>query len=187
MKNTVQSATLEAMIEGIWNMRQQQSQLRDCKIPTELRTWLYASGSLTQQLTDLAQGIFKVKPNAEHFQRLSLKDAQWLKMPAHHTAWVRESYLYGCEAQPWVKAKSIFPILSLQGRARIFQHIGNKPIGYFLFQRTTPVCERRVLWLEDGWTRQSCYTWHGCKFIVQETFLPAFEQYLQQYSLRTSS
>jgi len=34
--------------------------------------------------------------------------------------------------------------------------------------------------LADGWTRQSCYTWHGCKFIVQETFLPAFEQFLQQ-------
>ncbi|MFI8026208.1 chorismate--pyruvate lyase, partial [Acinetobacter baumannii] len=32
----------------------------------------------------------------------------------------------------------------------------------------------------EGWTRQSCYTWHGCKFIVQETFLPAFEAFLYQ-------
>jgi chorismate--pyruvate lyase len=180
MKNTLQSATLQLMIEGRLNMQQQQSQMRDRRIPAELTKWLYASGSLTQQLTDLAQGIFKVEPNAEHFQRLSLADAQWMQMPAHHTAWVRESHLYGCEAKPWVKAKSIFPIQSLQGRARIFQHIGKKPIGHFLFQRTTPACERRVLLLEDGWTRQSCYTWHGCKFIVQETFLPAFEQYIQQ-------
>ena len=100
MKNTLQSATLQLMIEGRLNMQQQQSQKRDRRIPAELTKWLYASGSLTQQLTDLAQGIFKVEPNAEHFQRLSLADAQWMQMPAHHTAWVRESHLYGCEAKP---------------------------------------------------------------------------------------
>jgi chorismate--pyruvate lyase len=145
-----------------------------------LKPWLYASGSLTQQLTDFAGGVFKVQPIEEHYQRLLRADAQWMNMPHQHTSWVRESYLYGCEDSPWVKAKSIFPILSLQSRARIFQHIGKKPIGWFLFQRTNPVCQRRVILLEDGWTRQSCYTWHGCKFIVQETFLPAFERFIQQ-------
>lgn len=148
-------------------------------ISKELNPWLNASGSLTQQLTDLAGGAFSVKPFREHFQRLSFNDAKWMKMPMHHTSWVRESYLYGSEEHAWVKAKSIFPILSLQKKARIFQHIGTKPIGLFLFQRTQPVCDRRVILLEDGWTRQSCYTWHGCKFIVQETFLPSFERFIQ--------
>ena len=146
----------------------------------QLKPWLYASGSLTQQLTDLANGQFSVVPVKEHFQRLIQTDATWMKMPHHHTSWVRESLLFGSEKAPWVKAKSIFPILSLQKRARIFQHLGTRPIGWFLFERTTPLCERRVIWLDDGWTRQSCYTWHGCKFIVQETFLPAFEQFLAQ-------
>lgn len=150
------------------------------EINPELKTWLYASGSLTQQLTDLAKGSFKVLPTQEHFQRLHFIDSQWMNMPPQHTSWVRESYLYGCDEQPWVKAKSIFPILSLQSRARIFQHIGKKPIGWFLFHRTNPNCQRRVILLEEGWTRQSCYTWHGCKFIVQETFLPAFEQFIQR-------
>lgn len=149
------------------------------QMPTALREWLYASGSLTQQLTDLAGGQFRVEPQQEHFQRLEFVDSRWMQMPHQHTSWVRESYLYGCEEQPWVKAKSIFPILSLQKRARIFQHIGSKPIGWLLFQRTNPNCERRVIYLEEGWTRQSCYTWHGCKFIVQETFLPAFEHFIQ--------
>jgi chorismate--pyruvate lyase len=148
-------------------------------IPAGLKTWLYASGSLTEQLTQLGQGQFSVQPAREQFQRLSFSDAKWMQMPYQHTAWVRESYLYGCETVPWVKAKSIFPILSVQKKARIFQHIGRKPIGWFLFQRTTPQCERRVLHLPDGWTRQSCYTWHGCKFIVQETFLAEFETFLQ--------
>lgn len=153
------------------------------QIPAELKTWLQASGSLTQQLTDVAQGQFSVKPVKEHYQRLNFMDATWMQVPFHHTSWVRESYLYGCEQQPWVKAKSIFPIQSLQRRARIFKHIGTKPIGWFLFERTEPKCERRVIWLDEGWTRQSCYTWHGCKFIVQETFLPAFLQYLRKTKL----
>ena len=153
------------------------------QIPLELKTWLYASGSLTQQLTDLAGGVFSVQPIQEHYKRLTFIDSQWMKMPHQHTSWVRESYLFGCEEQPWVKAKSIFPILSVHAKARLFKHIRNKPIGKFLFQRTNPQCERRVLFLEEGWTRQSCYTWHGCKFIVQETFLPAFEQFLKQQSI----
>ena len=155
--------------------------MRDQHFPPELKTWLFAQGSLTQQLTEVADGIFKVQPIHEHFQRMSRIDSQWMKMPPQHTSWVRESYLFGCEAEPWVKAKSIFPILSLQKKARLFRHIRNKPIGWFLFQRTNPACERRVIYLEEGWTRQSCYTWHGCKFIVQETFLPAFEQFIRQH------
>lgn len=154
------------------------------QMPIELKTWLYASGSLTQQLTDLADGCFKVEPTQESFQRLNFVDAKWMKMPYQHTSWIRESYLYGCDVEPWVKAKSIFPILSLHRRARIFKHIGKKPIGWFLFQRTCPDCERRVILLEEGWTRQSCYTWRGCKFIVQETFLPAFQQFLERKSIQ---
>ncbi|MDS7929839.1 chorismate lyase [Acinetobacter sp. V102_4] len=162
-------------------MRKRQPVLKqDKNLNPELKKWLYASGSLTQQLTDLGGGQFSVKPFKEHFQRLTFADSQWMNMPHTHTSWVRETYLYGSEAEPWVKAKSIFPILSLQKKARIFQHIGSTPIGFFLFQRTTPLCDRRVIRLPEGWTRQSCYTWHGCKFIVQETFLPAFEAFLHQ-------
>ncbi|TCM66635.1 chorismate lyase [Acinetobacter calcoaceticus] len=144
----------------------------------ELKSWLYASGSLTQQLKSLAGGVFRVEPTQQYFKKMNFLDSKWMQMPFHHTSWVRESLLYGCEDQPWVKATSIFPILSLQGKARLFQHIGSQPIGRFLFQRHQPLCQRRVLYLADGWTRQSCYTWHGCKFIVQETFLPAFEQFI---------
>ena len=148
-------------------------------LPEHLATWLSASGSLTQQLTQLADGQFHVERIAEHYQALRLQDAQWLKMPHHHVSWVRESYLFGHQAQPWVKAKSIFPIMSLNKRARIFKHIGNRPVGHYLFERTNPQCERRIILLEEGWTRQSCYTWHDCKFIVQETFLEAFERFIQ--------
>lgn len=152
-------------------------------IPQDLHFWLYADGSLTQQLTKLAQGQFSVVLIGEKMQKISRADAQWLGVPYGQIAWVRESYLYGSTTQPWVKAKSIFPIQSLKKRARIFPHIRQRPIGKILFQRTKPQCQRRVLTLADGWTRQSRYVWHHCPLIVQETFLPAFEQFLQEQSL----
>lgn len=160
-----------------------QAQKRLKNIPPYLYDWLYASGSLTQQLTRLAHGQFHVQPIQSSFERLTFKDSQWLNMPSSHTSWVREAFLFGCEDEPWVKATSIFPILSLQRKARIFRYLGKRPIGFFLFQRTFPLCERRVIYLSEGWTRQSVYTWHGCKFIVQETFLPTFEQFIQDMSI----
>jgi chorismate--pyruvate lyase len=69
---------------------------------------LYASGSLTQQLTDLGEGAFHVERLNEQFQRLTFNDSQWMQMPAHHIAWVRETNLYGNQAQAWVKAKVFF-------------------------------------------------------------------------------
>ncbi len=150
-------------------------------VPDYLQKWLYRGGSLTQQLTQLAQGHFYVLLKSEQYQRLTLQDSVWLAMPSHHVAWVRESELYGCQAVPWVKAKSIIPILSLQKQARQFKTLKQRPMGKLLFYRTQPMCERRVLYLPEGWTRQSCYTWHGCKLIVQETFLPEFELFLQQH------
>ncbi|MBF7682938.1 chorismate lyase [Acinetobacter sp. B5B] len=147
-------------------------------IPDVLQSWLYASGSLTAQLTQLSEGQFKVTPVKERFERQKREYNQWLNMPLHHTAWVREALLYGSESFPWVKATSIFPITSIQKRARIFKTLGNRPIGWFLFQRTSPVCERRILKLDEGWARQSHYRWHGCSFMVQEIFLVSFEEYL---------
>lgn len=147
-------------------------------LPTHLRPWLLASGSLTQQLTQLAGGEFSVNVIREHYQRVSLMESQWLAVPHTQQAWIRESELYGCERMPWVKAKSIIPQQSLQKKARLFKQLKQKPMGKLLFQRIQPQCERRVIRLPEGWTRQSCYTWYGCKLIVQETFLDAFETFI---------
>lgn len=146
-----------------------------------LLPWLLASGSLTQQLTQLAQGQFRVQAVSQHFAKPSRLDSQWLHVPAHELVWLRRSLLFGCDVQPWVKAHSFFPLRSLSGQGQRFRHLGNRPVGQLLFERTRPSCERRVIKLPEGWTRQSCYTWHGKRLIVQETFLPAFIDYLKQH------
>lgn len=148
-----------------------------------LYDWLYATGSLTQQLTQLGQGQFHVEPKQSYFQRPTRQDTVFLQVSHQHTAWFREVLLYGSENMPWVKARSIFPIMGLQKKARIFKTLGQKPIGHFLFQRTTPLCERRVFLTEHGWARQSRYTWHGYNFMVEEIFLPSFVGFLKQKNL----
>lgn len=150
-------------------------------IDSVLLPWLLASGSLTQQLTQLAQGQFSVQAVSQHFAQPSRLNSQWLRVPAHELAWQRESLLFGNGQQPWVKALSIFPLRSLSGQGRRFRHLGNRPVGQLLFERTRPSCERRVIKLPEGWTRQSCYTWHGKRLMVQETFLPTFIDYLKQH------
>ena len=118
-------------------MRKRQPVLKQEKtLNPELKTWLYASGSLTQQLTELGGGKFSVKPFKEHFQRLTFADSQWMNMPHTHTSWVRETYLYGSDVEPWVKAKVFFPF-KVYKKARIFQHIGSKPIGLFISKNNT--------------------------------------------------
>ncbi len=91
--------------------------IQQLQLSTGLKQWLIADGSLTQQLTQLSNGQFHVIPINEHYQRLSQIDAMWLNMPEQHIAWVRESHLYGSDDMPWVSAKSIFPILSLNKQA----------------------------------------------------------------------
>ena len=77
-------------------MRNKQAcNVQNAQLSPELKTWLYAQGSLTQQLTDAAGGLFKVQPIQEHYQRMTLLDSQWMLMPHQHTSWVRESYLFG--------------------------------------------------------------------------------------------
>lgn len=149
------------------------------KIPNHLRKWLLSSGSLTKKLTQLAGGEFYVQRKKEGYQKLNVSECQLLDMPYVQLAWVREVELYGTNGQAWVKARSIIPMKSVQNKAKCFQALKNRPMGHLLFHRYQPKCERQVFKTEDGWMRQSCYTWYGCKLIVQETFLAAFEQHIR--------
>lgn len=118
----------------------QPNRIKGKDIPTALKKWLYASGSLTQQLTDLGGGEFHVERIREHYQRLAFDDSKWMDMPAHHIAWVRETYLYGSESQAWVKAKSIFPILSLQKKPEYLNTSEiSQLVGFYFNVRILPV------------------------------------------------
>lgn len=144
------------------------------RIPAHLISWLLAEGSLTRQLTHKAHGQFHVEPFFQGFDRVPLYESKWLHIPNDQKAWVREVYLYGDQSEPWVKARSIMPIYTLQGRGRCLKYLGNRSLGSVLFARHPPHCIRQIAKLSDGWARRSLYTWYGQPLIVQEVFLDAF-------------
>ena len=154
------------------------------KRPPLLWSWLTAHGSLTQQLRQQASGQFRVQPLREQLMRPTADEARLLSIPTGQWAWVREVYLFGADDVPWVFARSVIPISSLQGQARRLRYLGRRSLGSLLFARQAPACTRQVACLPQGWARRSRYVWHGQPLLVQECFLPAFIAHLEQTACR---
>ncbi|MFB2579329.1 chorismate lyase [Acinetobacter sp. c2-A9] len=148
--------------------------------PKPLQAWLLAQGSLTKQLTTFANGQFRVQVIANGWQKLDTVTAQRLGCRPQQLAWVRESFLFGSSHLPWVKARSIIPMPSLQKQARIFRYIRQRPMGKILFFRQNPTGQRWCDKTQLGYARQSCYLWQGCQVLVEEIFLDAFQQFLNK-------
>ena len=152
--------------------------------PTELLSWLNTEGSLTALLEVKAGQPLRVERSFEGYRLLSLVQKRQFGMKGAalsrpQLAWVREVYLYGNDELPWVQAQSLFPLSSLQGRAKRLQQLKSTPIGYVLFKRSRTLPNKRCIeQTSDGWQRQTLYDWYGRKLLISETFLPQFEQKL---------
>ena len=148
--------------------------------PSELLDFLNTEGSLTAMLEVKAGQPLRVKRNFEGYRLLSLAQKKQLGIKGAALsrpllAWVREAQLYGNDERPWVQAQSIFPLVSLKGRARRLQQLKSTPIGYVLFKRSrTLPNQRSIEKTAEGWQRQTLYDWYGRKILISETFLAAF-------------
>lgn len=143
-----------------------------------LLPWLMARGSLTAKFEALSGQKLQVISTFEGRTTLGFAECKKLQLSPQrpYAAWVRESLLYGEKGQPaWVKARSVFPFISLVGDARQLLNLGTTPIGYVMFGRQGARLTKRWFELtEDGWMRTSLYDWQGRQLLVSETFLPAF-------------
>ncbi len=148
--------------------------------PSELLDFLNTEGSLTAMLEVKAGQPLRVKRNFEGYRLLSLAQKKQLGVKGAALsrpllAWVREAQLYGNDERPWVQAQSIFPLVSLKGRARRLQQLKSTPIGYVLFKRSrTLPNQRSIEKTAESWQRQTLYDWYGRKILISETFLAAF-------------
>ena len=148
--------------------------------PSELLDFLNTEGSLTAMLEVKAGQPLRVERSFEGYRLLSLAQKKQLGVKGAALsrpllAWVREAQLYGNNEQPWVQAQSIFPLVSLKGRARRLQQLKSTPIGYVLFKRSrTLPNQRSIEKTAEGWQRQTLYDWYGRKILISETFLAAF-------------
>ena len=148
--------------------------------PSELLDFLNTEGSLTAMLEVKAGQPLRVERSFEGYLLLSLAQKKQLGVQGATLsrpllAWVREAQLYGNDEQPWVQAQSIFPLVSLKGRARRLQQLKSTPIGYVLFKRSRTLPNQRFIEkTAEGWQRQTLYNWYGRKIMISETFLAAF-------------
>lgn len=165
-------------------------------IPDDIRDWLVDSASLTLRIKKLCQsnamGDFSVRllrqgmaiPSNDEVQRLSLQSRRY--------ALIREVLLF-CGTTPVIFARTVIPIKTLTGPQRQLGHLGNRPLGEFLFSQ--PGLHRdamEVAILKNGhqlfdstldslhgqsvpsevWARRSVFCLREKPLLVAEVFLP---------------
>ncbi len=153
-----------------------------------LLSWLLDKSSLTTKLVKLSKGNFKVKVLRQIRTRASRSEAQALGISRHSIVLVREVLLMG-NHQPWVFARSLLPLSSLNGSLRHLRKQGTRPLGAFLFSQ--PHLQRGAIALAQisqhhayvpptlldnvaVWGRRSVFYIDSKPLLVSEVFLPSF-------------
>jgi len=106
--------------------------LRDSRVHGPARYWLQVEGSFTRALQGQCRRSFHVEVQHEGFAVPTREEAKQLAIPARQRAWIREVRLCG-DGEPWVLARTIIPLACLEGRGRRLRHLGNRPLGAYLF------------------------------------------------------
>jgi chorismate--pyruvate lyase len=134
-------------------------------------------------------GGFKLALLSQVRTRPLPREARILNFPQRRFALIREVLLC-CRDVPWIFARSVLPLATLQGRYRRIAHLGAKPLGDVLFScsglkrgeiRVLPlyadppmyaICTN-VLGKEpvDAWMRQSVFELDRAPLLVSEVFL----------------
>ncbi|HWV15283.1 MAG TPA: chorismate lyase [Cellvibrio sp.] len=155
---------------------------------SHLRPWLLDKSSLTAKLITLSRGNFRVQVLRQTYARPSRSEAKALGVAPHHLSLIREVILEG-NNQPWVFARSVLPLTSLQGRLRHLRKQGTRPLGAFLFSQPqlsrSPIALALIsrhhnyvpeILLGDTpvWGRRSIFYLYGKPLLVSEVFLSDF-------------
>lgn len=94
--------------------------------------WLFDPGSLTQRLRALCGNCFRVHVLSQRWSRPRYDEAHALQLRLDAWAWTREVQLL-CGDQPWVFARTLIPMRTLNSWGRRLTQLGNKPLGAVLF------------------------------------------------------
>ncbi len=159
------------------------------------REWLVDSASLTLRIKKHCRsnelGCFSVKLLRQGMGIPSNDEVQRLKLRSRHYALIREVLLY-CGETPVVFARTVIPIKTLTGSQRQLSHLGNRPLGEFLFAQ--PDLQRDAMEIavlnrghqlfdsavyhmsddspSDVWARRSIFRLGHKPLLVAEVFLP---------------
>lgn len=124
------------------------------RIPPALRRWLLDTASLTDRIRRACTGGFRVRVLDQGWGYPGLDERRVLDMPQGQRAIIRQVQLL-CDEAPWVFARSVIPVMTLRGRQRRLAHLGNRPLGAYLF--ADPSMRRGPVQLARLTPRQSMY------------------------------
>ncbi|MAA71557.1 MAG: chorismate--pyruvate lyase [Bermanella sp.] len=149
-------------------------------VDTPWRNWLLDSGSLTQNVKDLAPGRFSLALLDRRFGRPSLSECKALNIQPRHEAYIREVTLC-IDGKAHIYARSIIPRSTLTASERQLLTLQNKPLGEFLFahknMRRGPIeIKQGQLNGETVWGRRSIFYVNHKPLLVCEYFLPSLLQ-----------
>lgn len=162
---------------------------RHQRVPAGMAEWLRYSGSLTARLKRAARGDFRLRLLRQGWARPLDSERRLLGMRRGGVAILREVEML-CGDVPWVFARTLIPVHSLQGRARRLTLLEDRPLGEVLFSDAS--LQRGVTQmahLQPGhslftaatahldavnglWGRRTLYHLAGKPLLVNELFLP---------------
>ena len=172
----------------IWKRRTQCLHVRPSHVASD---WLFDSGSLTARLIAACDGKFRVEVLSQRREFPRRDEMLVLGLRSRQQAQVRQ-VLLTCNDVPWVYARTIMPLASLQGALRGLTRLGNKPLGAVLF--ANPGMQRSEIQVtqlsaqhpcyavladkarEALWGRRSVFYLYNRPLLVSEFFLPAIPQ-----------
>lgn len=161
------------------------------KLDPGVNSWLDDQGSLTARLMDFCPGQFSVRVLSQRWVRPKIDEAKLLNIPPRQTALLRQVQLL-CGDTVCVYARSIIPLKTMNGKHRRLRHLGNRPLGAYLFanpglsrsgQQIARIAKMDPLFeiatsgsdynCEQIWGRRSLFTIDDKPLLVSEFFLPA--------------
>jgi chorismate--pyruvate lyase len=163
---------------------------RHVGVTPEVEGWLRADGSLTRRVVQHCPHRFRVRVLCQGWGRPTPAERCRLGMDRVRAALVREVQLL-CGATPWVFARTLIPVTTLQGAARRLAYLRDKPLAAVLFadprvrRRHMEMAELRprhwlyhsaILSLNSApprlWGRRTLFYMAGRPLLVHEIFLP---------------
>jgi chorismate--pyruvate lyase len=157
-------------------------------LPTDVRSWTYEPGSLTQRLRSYYGAAVKVKILFHRRQTPFQGERKLLKLPEHLNCLTREVLLHA-DGKPLILARTILPEQTIRVAHRNLSHLGNRPLGEVIF--SYPNLERLDMQITiippSGWSlsalaeasinqpiggRRTVYAIQQKPMLVSEFFLP---------------
>jgi chorismate lyase len=158
------------------------------KLPGNVQSWTYESGSLTRRLRSYYGDAVAVNVLLQHWNKPFLSERRLLKLPEHQYSLTREVLLHA-DGKPLILARTIIPKSTIKAAKSNLSRLGNRPLGEIIF--SYPKLERIAMditlidpstWTQSViaeaginqsiWGRRTVYAIAHKQMLVSEFFLP---------------